>query len=195
MLHLISDSRGFFYNRMSPALRTATEYITGRDDKGVKRDVLEQAKDLAKMPIPISMKSKLGQRWWEAFLNSFGVQEQRWDSIQTIEQKAADFKKKNNLTSPIDVTYDQEKDVFAALRSAIENSQPDRAKQEYAKLKATVPTDKIQKHFKTSLTHPFTGSKTGDQKFFNSLDEAGKMEFKEAKDLRQARLRMIESLR
>jgi hypothetical protein len=40
----------------------------------------------------------------------------------------------------------------------------------------------------------FTGSKENDAKFFNSLSEVGKMEFKEAKDLRAARLSAVESL-
>jgi hypothetical protein len=122
MLHLFSDTRGFFYNRMSPLLRTATEYITGRDDKGVKKDLMEQVKDAAKMPLPISMKPRAGQKWWEAFLNAFGVQEQRWDAVQTIQSKASEYKKSHNITSPVDIVYDREKDQYANLRTAIENS-------------------------------------------------------------------------
>ena len=195
LLHLFSDTRGFFYNRMSPALRAATTYITGRDDKGIKRDLLQQVEEMVKMPIPISMRSKLGAKWWESFLNAFGVQEQRWDAVQTIGQRAADFKKENKITSPVDITYNQEKDQYAALRAAVENGQKDRAQSEYDKLASVISPSKMQEHFKLSLSRPFTGSKANDQKFYASMDNVGRQEFDEAKALRLARLKSLMSLK
>jgi len=195
LIHLFSDTRGFFYNRMSPSLRVATEYITGRDDKGVKKDLMEQAKDALKMPIPISMKSRLGQKWWEGFLNSFGVQNQRYDAVQTIQQKASDFKKKLGVVNPNETLYNIEQDKYAALRMALQDGSRKEAQAQFNKLKATTPPAKIYEHFKDSLSRPLTGSKANDAKFLASLDALGRQEYKEAKDLQQARLQMVLSLR
>jgi len=194
LIHLFSDTRGFLYNRMSPGLRTAVEYTTGRNDMGVKRDVMEQVKDLATMPIPISMKSRNGQKWWEGFMNSFGVQTQRQTPVQTIQSKAADFKQKNNITSPYETVYDSTKDEYQPLRMAIQDGDQKRAQEQFDKLSKTTPPGKIKQHFKDSLLRPFTGSKHNDAKFYDSLDEGGKKEFDEAKDLQRAWLKMVMSL-
>lgn len=194
MLHLFTDSRGFFYNRMSPMLRTATEAITGRDDRGIKRDLIGQVKDAMKMPVPISIKPRLGQRWWETFLNSFGVQEQRWDATQTINNRATEWKKANKITDTFETVYDPEADKYARLRMAVENDNREQSQAEYDKLKATIKPADIKEHFKRALTKPFTGSKLNETKFKGSLTEQGKEEYKEAVDLRQARLKMIQSL-
>lgn len=194
MLHLFTDPRSFAYSRFSPLMRTAAEYITKRDINDVKRDTLDQIKDALKLPIPISMKSNLGQSWWNEFCTSLGVQSQHYDAIQTIQSKAAAYKAAHGIGSPVNFSYDMEKDKFAALRLAIENDQEDRARAEYAKLLETVPNLKIQQHFKLSLSHPFTGSAAGDAGFYNSLDAAGRREFQEAKDLRAARLAMVRAL-
>lgn len=194
LIHLFSDSRGFFYNRMSPMLRTAFEAVSGRDDRGVKKDVLEQAKDFAKMPIPISIKPRLGNRWWETFLNAFGIQEQRYDAVQNIRQKSAEFKRQNNIVDANETIYNAEKDPYESLKIAIQEGDRTVAKSQFDKLKATIPQAKILLHFKDSLNRPFTGSKANDIKFYNSLDEEGKRQFQEAKDLNNARLKMVQSL-
>jgi len=193
--HLFTDTRGFFYNRMSPALRTAVTAVSGRDSRSVKRDIVDQAKDLVKMPVPISLSPKAGQKWWESFVGSLGVQNQRWDAIQTINERVKAFKKDNNIVTPTEIIYNQQEDKFAALRLAIENDDKALAEKEYQKLKASVPTQKIQEHFKLSYSHPLTGSKENDAKFVKGLDATVKEEYKEAMQLRQARLQMIKSLR
>lgn len=195
MLHLFTDTRGFFYNRMSPMLRTAVTAITGRDEKGVKRDLMEQAKDALKMPIPISVKPRAGERWWETFLNSLGVQEQRWDASQTIQQKVSDFKKKRGITDPYETIYNQEADKFAAVRNALQNGNATEIKSELDKLeKAGTTKAQIYKHFNLSLGRPLTGSRANDLAFENSLDATGKEELKEAKDLNAARLEMLQEV-
>ena len=194
MLHMFTDTRSFAYSRFSPLMRTAVEYITKRDINDVKRDTLDQIKDALKMPIPISMKSNLGQSWWNEFCTSLGVQSQHYDAIQTIQSKAAAYKAAHGISSPVNFSYDMEKDKFAALRLAIENDQEGQARAEYAKLLETVPAVKIQQHFKLSYSHPFTGSAAGDAGFYRDLDPAGKREFQEAKDLRAARLAMVRAL-
>jgi len=191
ILHLVSDPRGFVFNRIAPVTRVAFEAITGRDDRGVKRDFMGQVKDALQMPVPLPLKSKRGQSWWEQFMNSFGVQEQRYDAVQNIDQKIADWKKSNGITSPVDIVYDAEKDKFAALRAYLENGDRAGAQKEYDRLKTQIPPQQIAKHFKQSLERPLTGSKANDAKFYQSLDEAGKDEFKQAKALKDARYHMV----
>ena len=124
-------------------------------------------------------------------MNSFGVQEQRYDAVQNIDQKIADWKKSNGITSPVDIVYDAEKDKFAALRAYLENGDRAGAQKEYDRLKTQIPPQQIAKHFKQSLERPLTGSKANDAKFYQSLDEAGKDEFKQAKALKDARYHMV----
>ena len=193
--HLLGDTRGFFYNRMSPMLRTAFEAISGRDDRGLKRDMSEQLKDLAKMAIPISLKSRLGTSMWEQFLNAFGVQNQRWDAVQTLNERVQKFKKDNGITTPYETSYNQDEDKYAKLRLAIQDDKKSEAQDEFRKLSKEIPTYKIQEHFRLSYSHPLTGSKANDEKFYKSLDENGKQEFREAQDLRDARLKMVMSLK
>ena len=195
VLHLVSDPRGFVFNRIAPVTRVAFEAITGRDDRGVKRDFMGQVKDALQMPVPLPLKSKRGQSWWEQFLNSFGVQEQRYDAVQNIDQKIADWKKSNGVTSPVDIVYDAEKDKFAALRAYLENGDRAGAQKEYDRLKTQISPQQIAKHFKQSLERPLTGSKANDSKFYQSLDEAGKDEFKQAKALKDARYHMVLELK
>ena len=150
--------------------------------------------DLLKSGIPISLNHKNGQNILETFGNAFGVQNQRYDAIQNINQRVSDFKKANGITTPYETVYDPEADAYNALRTAIEHSDQSGAKLEYQKLAQKIDPAKIQKHFKESLLRPFTGSKANDVKFYNSLDEIGKREYQEAKDLRAARLSMVQSL-
>jgi hypothetical protein len=195
VVHLLSDPRGFIFNRLSPMMgRGGLELATQRDYRGVKRDFMQQMKDLLMSGIPISMRIRNGTKILESFGNAFGVQNQRYDAVQNIHQRADDFKKKNGITTPYETVYDPEADAYNTLRNAIERGDQSGAKAEYQKLAQKIAPAKIQKHFKESLSRPFTGSKANDAKFYNSLDEQGKQEYKEAKDLRAARLKMVESL-
>jgi hypothetical protein len=53
ILHLFTDPRGFFYNRLSPIGRAAVEGTTGRDQYGRKQSVTQQAKDFVGEALPI----------------------------------------------------------------------------------------------------------------------------------------------
>jgi hypothetical protein len=195
VIHLMSDPRGFTFNRLSPVVgRGGLELATERDYRGVKRNFFEQMTDLLKSGIPISFNRKNGQNVLESFGNAFGVQNQRYDAVQNIYQKAADFKAENKIQTPYETIYNPDEDKFKALRNAVYDGNQPLAKKEYEKLKLEIPADKIRDHFRRSLTMTFTGSKENDLKFYNSLNEIGKMEFKEAKDLRAARLAAVESL-
>jgi hypothetical protein len=210
LLHMFNDTRGFFSNRMSLASRAAFEWITGRDYRGVKRDFSEQVKDMLISPMPISITPRAGQKWWESALNAFGVQNQRWDAVQTLNEKVQAWKAKNLPKSPVDMVYDADNDHYAPLKRAVEDNDQAAAKKEYVKLLASTPPkvihrqsgdisespeEQVQQHFKLSYDRPFTGSKAHDKQFLQSLDATGKQEYQEASDLRQARLKMIQSLR
>jgi hypothetical protein len=195
VLHLVSDPRSFTFNRISPLSRTGLEAMTGRDDRGLKRDIVEQTKDLVSMPVPISLKSRLGQKWWEYFVNSLGVQEQRYDTQQTIAQKAQDWKAKNGIKSPVDIVYNADEDKYAALKLALRDGDQEAAQAQFNKLKQTTSAAKIHKHFKESLNRPWTGSKAADAKFFSTLDDGGKQEFKNAQEAKQKELSLVMKLK
>jgi hypothetical protein len=210
LLHMFNEPRGFFSNRMSLASRAAFESITGRDYRGVKRDFAEQVKDVLTSPIPMSVKPLAGKKWWEAAMSAFGVQDQRWDAVQALNERVQAWKAKNAPKSPVDIVYDADNDRYAPLKRAVEDDDQAAAKKEYAKLVASTPPkviprksgditespeDQVQQHFKLSYNRPFTGSKAYDEQFLQSLDATGKQEYQEASDLRQARFKMIQSLR
>ena len=194
--HLISDPRGFIYNRLSPVVgRGGIELATQRDYRGVKRDFFDQMKDLLKSGIPIAFNHRNGQTVLETFGNAFGVQNQRYDAVQNIHQKVTDWKSANGIKDSYEVLYNPDADKFNSLRTAIQEGNKKEAQAQFDKLKQTVPPSKIYQHFKDSLNRPMTGSRANDLKFYNSLNEEGKIEFKEAKDLQRARLNSVMSLR
>ena len=196
VIHLISDPRGFTFNRLSPVIgRGSIELATGRDYRGVKRDFLNQMGDLLKSGIPISMNHKNGQNILETFGNALGVQNQRYDAQQNIQQKAADFKSANNIKIAYETIYNPDDDKFSALRNAINEGNQKLAQTEFNKLKGIIPSAKIYQHFKLSLNRTLTGSRANDQKFYNGLNEVGKREYKMAQDLQRSRLKMALSLK
>lgn len=78
IVHMISDPRGFFFNRLSPVVATAVEAGTGRDDRGQKKDAAEQIQDFLKRAEPIQFRRHSDDSWWESALNSMGLQEGRY---------------------------------------------------------------------------------------------------------------------
>jgi hypothetical protein len=76
ILHLFTDPRGFFYNRLSPIGRAAVEGITGRDQYGRKQSVTQQAKDFVgeALPIPFQGYRKRSESGpLETGLTAFGI--------------------------------------------------------------------------------------------------------------------------
>jgi hypothetical protein len=195
IIHLVSDPRGFISNRLSPVIgRGGLELATSRDYRGVKRDFMGQMKDVLESGIPISMRIQNGSKILESFSNAFGVQNQRYDAVQNIQQRIADWKSKQGIKTPYETVYDPAADVYNGLRNAIDSGDKSGAVKEYQKLSQKITPAKIQQHFKESLSRPLTGSKAHDDAFFNSLDDVGKSEFREALNLRNARLAAVSSL-
>jgi hypothetical protein len=92
-LHLVLDPRQFAYARANPMItKTLIEYITGRDERGRKRDAGEQLKDLALGVVPISFQSLTKPQDFdakEAILKATGVSGRRYQT--PAERKATDL--------------------------------------------------------------------------------------------------------
>lgn len=194
LLHLFSDPQSFVSHRLSPLMRTGFEYVSGRDDRGVKRDIGQQVKDLATSSIPLSLRKRDDQSLWEAFLNSFGVGTTRYDTVQNIQQKVSEFKKANGIKNAYEETYDPDSDKYRPLRVAIESGNETAAKKALEELKKMMNIGKIREHFYLSYNHPFTGSRANDIKFQKGLKPAELQELKEAQDLRKQRLQFFQKI-
>lgn len=187
--HLISDPRSFVYNRLSNILgRGAVEALTGRDDRGVKRDALQQVKDMAGSSIPISLRSRDDQKLWESFIGSMGASSRPYTANNEIEELAKSYKSKNAIKTPFQEIYDADSDVFRPLRVALQSADSDAAQRAYEKLKTTVPQDKIDKSITTYFQKPFTGSRAKDADFVNQLDGTQKQKYEQALNERKASL-------
>ena len=196
IIHLLSDPRGFVFNRLSPLIgRGGLELATQRDYRGVKRDFTEQMADLLKSGIPIAFNHKHGQTLLETFGNAIGVQNQRYDAVQNIQQKAADWKAEHNIKDSYETLYNPDADKFNALRTALQEGNKAEAQKQFDVLKQTIPASEIYRHFRMSLNRSITGSAANDRAFVSSLDSVGKGEYKEAKDLQKARLQSVLSLK
>jgi len=95
--HLASDPRGFAMNRLNPATtRAATEWLTGRDWRGVKRDASDQLLDYLKSAAPIPAQgfiTKHGTSWrtqvTKAILGAVGVNEK--ENLTAAERDARNY--------------------------------------------------------------------------------------------------------
>jgi len=98
---MFTDKRGFFPTQESTTKKPWNGIRDGRDDKALKKDLMEQAKDLAKSSPCYQLKTTERRSWGEKLLNSFGVQEQRWDAVQTIGSQVAGSAK-HKINSQVD---------------------------------------------------------------------------------------------
>lgn len=195
IMHLVSDPRSFSYHRLSPIIgRGSIEAITGRDDRGVKRDVLQQVKDMGSTAIPISLRKRDDMNIWESFLNAFGVGTRRYDAVQNIGTRVKEFQKKFGKKGAFEFVYDPDADRHRPLRLAISNNDSEAVANAYAELRKTESPHKIIESIRNYYTHPLTGSRADERKFTRSLDDTGKREYKEASDLRRQRLRFFLSV-
>lgn len=77
-LHLVTDPRGFIYNRLNPlTTRPAIEFLSGRDQYGRQKSFPHQAKDLAKSTLPFGVQKVIQtshENWLDSLLTSTGLQ-------------------------------------------------------------------------------------------------------------------------
>lgn len=176
---LLKDTRRFIYARVNPlTVKGAVQLATGLNYRGEKTTSMETMGELLAGYIPITARSIPGVR----NLTETG----RNNSITPLEQLAGSLGLRVSNYSPISETYklaaewmDSQKikrdtgsypvSKYQQLRYALEDGDMVRAREEYLKLKETMPRDKIYDGFKQSMSHPFTGNQDNDAKFSKSL--------------------------
>lgn len=189
LMHLVSDPRSFWYNRLSPVLGRGTiEWFTGRDDRAVKRNLLEQAKDLSSSIVPISMRKRDDQHLWESFLNAFGVGTRRYTALQEIGDLAKQYREAHGRKEPFEFIYDPKDDVMRPIRIAVENDDPKAFQAAYSQLAKTRNPKEIVTSMERYYHRPFTGSTRLDRAFHESLSATQKEVFREARDSQIAQL-------
>jgi hypothetical protein len=78
ILHAVTDTRGFIYNRMNPlTTRPVVEFLSGRDQFGRQKSFPHQVRDLAKSPLPFGAQKVIqtgDEGWVDSLLTSMGMQ-------------------------------------------------------------------------------------------------------------------------
>jgi len=194
IVHLISDPKKFSVARISPLLRSTIEGITGRDYRGVKRDAMEQLKDFAKLPTPISIRQQDDRRWWESFLNAFGVHERSYTAGQEVGELARAYREKVKGKPSVEV-IESEDSPYRKLRVALDYGNEKAAQQAIQDLRKDHTDAQIFQSMRQSLTHPFTGMKQSDEaKFRKSLEPVQAERYKEAQTERQERFKKFTAI-
>lgn len=77
ILHLVTDPRGFIYNRMNPLTTTPlVEFLSGRDQFGRQLSYTHQMENLAKRTLPFGVQKVIetsGEGWLDSILSSTGL--------------------------------------------------------------------------------------------------------------------------
>ncbi len=191
IVHLITKPAQFMRNRLNPVtVRPLMELINERDSFGRKRDTKDKLIDIAKTPIPISLKGLTEgreQSLMESMLNAVGITEHRESASLEMFEKVEKWKKDNKIqTEPGEFVYDRDKDLYRKIRLAALYDDEDGVKKEMdAAVKNGIPRYKIVRHFSNSTTKPVTGSHANDKKFIASLSEDEKKTLAAAKEERK----------
>lgn len=194
ILHLLSRPHQFATARISPLIRQAIEGITGRDWRGVKRDAMEQVKDFARLPTPISLRKEDDQRWWETFLNAFGVHERSYTAGQEIGDLARKYRESVKGKASVEVLEDTDS-PFRKLRVALDVGNERDAMSALRELRQTRKDKQIFDSMKSHLTAPFTGlSKADEAKFRRSLQPVEMEKYREALAERRERFKKFQMI-
>lgn len=170
--HLVTDPRSFWYNRMSPFIRTATEYVTGRDDRGIRRSSAEQLADAAAWFQPISLQKRSDMTHAQALLAGAGISSKS-DTRQQELYKVMDDWRQKQKDPKIAEAYDRWRkethadSPYTALRHALQNEDYKQAAVENKKLLAIRNQAQIMQAL--SPLKPFTGSKVAEVKFIQAM--------------------------
>ena len=130
----------------------------------------------------------------EQILSSTGLQVHRFSPINNVYPIADKWIKANypelrdgKSTFPVS--------KFQQLRYALEDNDTQKAQREVENLKAAGFSDeKINKGFKLSMTHPWTGSKELDQEFYKAQDDDSKRVIDAGNERRKAILERFQNL-
>jgi hypothetical protein len=196
--HLLSDPRSFWYNRLSPITRTASEYVTGRDDRGIKRSSMEQFVDFLSWFKPIPLQVRPGESAGQAALASAGVPARTYSKQQELYETLDNWRSKQK-DPKIKEAYDRQRQEthvqspYGPLRLALNSGDSKTAKAEYQKLLTSHTSERIRAALNPN--RPFTGSHATEQKFKSSLSENQQKLYDEAKAERERMLKRFDDMR
>ena len=185
--HLLTDPRSFWYNRLSPVTRTAMEYVTARDDRGIKRSSAEQFTDFLSWFKPIPLQTRPGETISQSLLAATGVPGRRYGKQQELYEILDRWR--SQQTSPaIKEAYDRQRQethtpsIYAPLRLALTSDNLTQARSEYQKLLSSRTPALIAAALNPN--RPFTGSRATETQFANSLSPEQKKIYQQAQQER-----------
>jgi hypothetical protein len=173
VIALLKNRRQFVMGRISPLIsRTALEAATGRDWRGQQRSGAQQVKDLAMTPLPLALRGVIDPEApdisaAESLISSSGLRTIRHSEITKARKLGREWQKANG-SEHVDEVHPPSK--YVGVKNALEDGDNARAMKEYGKLLATMPKDKADTGFRSSLMKPFSGSLANEKAFAASLD-------------------------
>ena len=172
VIALLKNRRQFVMGRISPLIsRTALEAATGRDWRGVQRSAGQQVKDLAMVPLPLALRGVIDPEapnisTAESLISSSGLRTIRHSEITKARMLGREWQKANG-SDHVDEVHPPSK--YVGIKNALEDGDDARAMKEYGKLLATMPKEKADTGFRSSLMKPFSGSLANEKAFVASL--------------------------
>lgn len=179
--HLFTDPRSFVYNRLSPISRAGVEALMGRDDRGIKRGVMEQLEDMASWLVPISMDKRSTETMTQKILGSAGVRQANYSSIQQANNLAKDWTKKNVKEKTIEMLSKDDKNY--SLTVMLQNGNDEGAKKLIDEMKKA--GDKGIS-IKKRLLGPLTKNAATEAQFVNSLNPQQRKLYDQSRQARGA---------
>lgn len=169
IIHLITDPNRFARNRLNPLYgRTGLEALTQRNYRGEKVDWVEQLKDLASQPIPISLRTSREQKLWESFMSAFAVQTKHGTAQYDVSKLTNEFLKKTGQERLVEVIEDSDS-PYRKLRFALADKSQKAAQEAIAELRKRRTNEQIFRAMENSFSRPFTGSWENEFKFRKTL--------------------------
>jgi hypothetical protein len=173
VIAMLKNTRQFVMGRISPLIsRTALEAATGRDWRGQQRSAGQQVKDLAMTPLPLALRGVIDPEapdisMKESLISSSGLRTIRHSEITKARKLGREWQKANG-SEHVDEVHPPSK--YVGIKNALEDGDNARAMKEYGKLLATMPKEKADTGFRSSLMKPFSGSLANEKAFVASLD-------------------------
>lgn len=189
--HLISNPAQFISNRLAPFAKTAVEFTTGRDWRGIKRSSLDQLTDLASWLVPITVGRQANQTKLDTALSASGVTVRSATAQQRLFDKLQSFKTDKGLLTKEEKAGMTGASEYGPLRTAINNNNESGARAEYDALlhpndgtKPKTPAQ-IREHFINAVSAPVGGNRRVEMQFLKSLDKTGMDLYLEARKERK----------
>jgi hypothetical protein len=202
-MRLVTDSRQFIYNRLNPLVgKAVVQYGTGRDWRGQKVSAFQTTKELAKAPIPLTVRGFMGVdksplSEWEQLAGAAGLKIMRYSAQNEVRKLFSDWKKKSDNPRLKAQAEQAEKETFATseysdLRQALEKNDLKAAADQYEKLLQVKKPSEVRK-----AMNPLAVDRDGnirdkllpkaiEGQFLNSLNDKDRAVYEAAKQERKA---------